>query len=218
MTSATRGEARLSFAKLDFVLAQRRAHGTRSALVVARGFVLQWLGGKLSRLQYPSVEWGREVRIKGRIVIRGQGRVVVGDGCVFDAASGETNSIVVSAPGATVVLGPGTYLNGATILAGDSVSVGPGSVLGQCVITDSDFHPLDADARLAGEPGKVRPVVVGARAWLGTDVLVMKGVTIGDEAVVGAGTVVRRSVPERTVVTGDDAHVRFEIGEHREKT
>ncbi|MBV9412854.1 MAG: acyltransferase, partial [Acidimicrobiia bacterium] len=122
------------------------------------------------------------------------------------------NSIILSSPDAVVLVGEGTYLNGATILAAESVVVGPQCVLADCLITDSDFHPVDPEARVAGEPGKVRPIVIERRAWLGRNVVVMKGVTVGEEAVVGAGSIVRRDVPRRTVVTTDDPIGRFEIG------
>ncbi|GEM_PF-2838986 len=202
---------RLSFAKLDFVLDRRRKHGTRDAITAAGGFLLEWAGRQLWRLEYPTVEWGRGIRIKGKLVLRGAGRVVIGDGCIFDAGNGPSNSIILS-PGATVVVGAGTYLNGATILAAESIVVEPECVLADCLITDSDFHPVDPEARVAGEPGKVRPVVIERRAWLGRNVIVMKGVTVGEEAVVGAGSIVRRDVPPRTVVTTDDPVPRFEIG------
>jgi tetrahydrodipicolinate N-succinyltransferase len=202
----------LSFAKLDFVLDRRRKHGTRDAVATAGDLILEWVGRQLWRLEYPTVEWGRGVRIKGKLVLRGPGRVVIGDGCMFDAGNGPANSIVLSSPDATVLIGEGTYLNGATILAAESVVVGPQCVLADCLITDSDFHPVDPDARVAGEPGKVRPIVIERRAWLGRNVVVMKGVIVGEEAVVGAGSVVRQDVPERTVVTVDDPIGRFEIG------
>ena len=130
-------------------------------------------------------------------MIRGTGRVLVGDGCRFDGASGKPNVISVLSPGAVVEIGGGSYLNGASILASDRVEVGEGCVLGGCTITDSDFHPLDADSRLAGVPGKVAPVTIGNRCWIGTDVVVLKGVVVGDEAVAGAGTILRRPVPAR---------------------
>jgi acetyltransferase-like isoleucine patch superfamily enzyme len=202
----------LSFAKLDFVLDRRRKHGTRDAVSAAGDLLLEWVGRQLFRLEYPTVEWGRGVRIKGKLVFRGAGRVVIGDECIFDSGNGPPNSIILSGPDARVVIGEGTYLNGATILAAESVVVGPQCVLADCLITDSDFHPVDPEARVAGEPGKVRPVVIERRAWLGRNVVIMKGVSVGEEAVIGAGSVVRRDVPARTVVTVDDPSPRFEIG------
>jgi acetyltransferase-like isoleucine patch superfamily enzyme len=51
------------------------------------------------------------------------------------------------------------------------------------------------------------PVVLGRNVWLGANVTVLPGVTIGDDAVVGAGSVVTRNVPARTVVVGTPARV-----------
>ena len=67
-------------------------------------------------------------------------------------------------------------------------------------------HPLDAARRRAGwESGK--PIAIGDGVWLGGGVIVLPGVTIGEEAVVGAGAVVTRDVPPRTLVVGNPARV-----------
>jgi carbonic anhydrase/acetyltransferase-like protein (isoleucine patch superfamily) len=208
--------ARFSFAKLDFVKHRAKTHGRRAAAALTRNMVMEWIGRQYFRFQYPTVEWGQNIQIAGKVTIRGTGRVIIGDDCVFDAASGRPNTIAVLSPDATVVVGAGSYLNGATILATESISVGAGSVLGQCTIVDSDFHPVDPTARGAGERGAVSPVVIGQRVWIGTDVLVLKGATVGSEAVVGAGSVVRHTVPERTVVTGERQRPLSEVADPAE--
>jgi maltose O-acetyltransferase len=65
-------------------------------------------------------------------------------------------------------------------------------------------HPLDAGPRRADwESG--RPISIGAGAWLGGGVIVLPGVTIGENAVVGAGSVVSRDVPAGVVAVGTPA-------------
>jgi acetyltransferase-like isoleucine patch superfamily enzyme len=68
---------------------------------------------------------------------------------------------------------------------------------------DSDYHDLN-DHSL---PGKSSPVKIGDNVWLGARATVLKGVTIGDGAVVAAGALVTRDVPSRTVVAGVPARV-----------
>lgn len=159
------------------------------------------------RLQCPDIEWGRDVQIEGKLVIRGQGRVVIGDGCVFLESGDRPNTIAVEHADALVIIGAGTSLNGTAINALERVAVGHECTLGPCSISDSDYHPVDPLSRIHGEGGRSLPVTIGDRVWLATGVIVLKGVTVGDEAVVGAGAVIRSSVPPRTVVVGDAQRV-----------
>ena len=72
-------------------------------------------------------------------------------------------------------------------------------------IVDSDGHALGADARVAGERDEPRPIVIGQRVWIGLGAIILKGVTIGDDVVVGAGAVVSRSLPPRSLCVGQPA-------------
>ena len=71
-------------------------------------------------------------------------------------------------------------------------------------VTDSDFHALVVDGVEQPADGPVR---IGDRVWIGTRAVVLKGVTIGDGAVVAAGAVVTRDVPAGAVVAGVPARV-----------
>src|SRR6266849_3315706 len=77
-------------------------------------------------------------------------------------------------------------------------------------VRDFDGHPLDAARRRAKEPTPpedVKPVRIGDNVWIGNGALIMKGVTIGDRAVVAARSVVTRDVPTDVVVAGVPARV-----------
>ena len=65
---------------------------------------------------------------------------------------------------------------------------------------DNDFHRLEPERRLERPPS--RPVVLGSNVWLGGFVIVLPGVTIGDDSVVAAGSVVTRDVPPGVLVGG----------------
>ncbi len=73
-----------------------------------------------------------------------------------------------------------------------------------CVIADSDFHALWPAETRHVEPGFERDagILIGRHVWIGMNSLVLKGVTIGDGAVVGAGSVVTADVPPRCIVAG----------------
>jgi acetyltransferase-like isoleucine patch superfamily enzyme len=72
-------------------------------------------------------------------------------------------------------------------------------------ITDTNWHPLDWRDRLAGKPGEYAPVVIEDDVWLGMNVTVLKGVTIGRRTVVGAGSIVTRSLPAGVIAAGQPA-------------
>lgn len=105
-----------------------------------------------------------------------------------------------------LVIGHGTNVNGLTkILTADSVRIGSGCTLSwNCQILDHDFHALVVDGV---ERPSSAPVVLGDRVWVGTGAIILKGVTIGDDAVVAAGAVVTRDVGPGTVVGGSPARV-----------
>ena len=74
-------------------------------------------------------------------------------------------------------------------------------------ITDTDWHAIDWRDRLAGKPGETAPIVIDDDVWLGMNAVVLKGVTIGRGTVVGAGSIVSRSLPEGVIAAGQPAVV-----------
>lgn len=105
--------------------------------------------------------------------------------------------------GASISIGDGTYLNRNTeIVAARSVKIGRDCKIGRDVlIMDTDQHALP------GSELMVAPVVIEDRAWIGARAIVLKGVRIGHDSVVGAGSVVTRDVPARTIVAGQPGRV-----------
>jgi acetyltransferase-like isoleucine patch superfamily enzyme len=106
--------------------------------------------------------------------------------------------------GARLSIGTGTYLNRNTeVIAWNEVTIGDGCMIGwDVLIMDTDQHAL---------PGKTldnRPVHIGDHVWIGARATILKGVTIGNEAIVGACAVVTRDVPSGAIVTGPPAMIR----------
>jgi acetyltransferase-like isoleucine patch superfamily enzyme len=104
---------------------------------------------------------------------------------------------------AVVRIGTGTYLNrGVEIVAGGSVSIGRDCKIARdVIIMDTDQHVLP-DGQM-----EIRPVDIGDRVWIGARAIVLKGVSIGHDSVVGAGAIVTKSVPPHSVVVGTAARV-----------
>lgn len=105
-------------------------------------------------------------------------------------------------------IGSGVFLNfGCVILDVVEVSIGDGTQIGPNVQLLAADHPRDPIARKAGlEYG--RPVRVGRNVWIGGGAILLPGVTVGDDAVIGAGSVVTRDVPAGATVVGNPARQR----------
>jgi acetyltransferase-like isoleucine patch superfamily enzyme len=143
--------------------------------------------------------------------LHGSGTIVLGDDVTF----GGMLTFIFGNRGAThpeVIIGDHTFLgHGTAFVVSSSVRVGNHCLLaGEVRISDYDGHPIDAARRRAGEPtplDAIRPVVIGDDVWIGNNVIVLKGVHIGDRSIVGAGAVVTRDVPPDVVVAGNPARV-----------
>ncbi len=105
--------------------------------------------------------------------------------------------------GAIIKIGKGTYLNRNTeLVAAGSITIGADCKIARDVmIMDTDQHPVGANAL------ETKPVEIGDRVWLGSRVIILKGVTIGHDSIVGAGAIVTKSVPPHSVVVGPAARV-----------
>lgn len=116
-------------------------------------------------------------------------------------------------PNAEIEIGDrAEFSNNVVVVSRTSIKIGDDFLCGDGVrIMDSDFHEIDPESRHHG-PGKTSPVVIGNNVWLGSGVMVLKGVTIGDHSVIAPGSVVSKSIPSRVVAGGVPARVIKEIG------
>jgi maltose O-acetyltransferase len=146
------------------------------------------------------VPWS--VRLRGRVRVAGYGGIVLGERVRID---GRTVPVELAAWDGSITIGDGTFINyGTSISSHSGVTIGKDCLIGNYVlIMDSDYHDL-YDRRL---PGQTSPIVIGDGAWIGARSIVLKGVRIGEGAVVAAGSTVVQDVPPRTVVGNPTAQV-----------
>ncbi|HEY9175929.1 MAG TPA: DapH/DapD/GlmU-related protein [Verrucomicrobiae bacterium] len=94
-----------------------------------------------------------------------------------------------------------------TLVANERIVIGDGCQIGdQVAIYDCDFHEINPATRNRS-CGPTQPVSVGNNVWLGSRVMVLKGVNIGDNSVVAAMSVVTKSIPPNSVAAGVPAKV-----------
>lgn len=154
---------------------------------------------------------GRGVILNGLPYVRcrGAGSIVLGDGVTINSTrwSNWLNTpgamILNVEDGATLELKAGSGVSSSQIIANVGIEIGEDSLVGAgSLICDSDMHeiPLGSSKAIAAAPIRIgRGVFIGARC------IVLKGVTIGDGAVVAAGSVVVRDVPAHVLVAGNPA-------------
>jgi len=111
--------------------------------------------------------------------------------------------------GAILEIGHDFGMTGGSIVAAERITIGDWVTVGaNTTIIDTDFHPLDPiQRRLHPQEAKTAPVVIENGVFIGMNCLILKGVTIGQGSVVGAGSVVTRDVPPGTIVAGNPARV-----------
>jgi len=156
--------------------------------------------------RYRCARVGRRLNLEGvPPLIIGNGRIEVGD----DVQIGSPCTWDVG-PHAELIIGNRVSLNyRGSVSAAKSVRIGDDTLLaGDVAIFDNTNHPVSPARRLARKPitsAEVAPVVIGRNVWVGVHCIIMRGVTIGDNSVVAAGSVVTKSVPPNTLVAGNPA-------------
>jgi acetyltransferase-like isoleucine patch superfamily enzyme len=148
---------------------------------------------------------GTRVRLRGRPIIVTRGELVIGDR--VQLVSTVATLELVTERGGRLEIGERSLVNfGCSIVALDRVSIGPRALIGPyCMIMDTGFHHVEPERRL--DPPEAKPITIGENVWLGARVVVMPGVTIGDDSVVGIGSVVTTDIPPRSVAAGVPARV-----------
>ena len=113
-----------------------------------------------------------------------------------------------------VHFGKNVYANfNVTFVDDTHIYVGDYTMLGPHVVIATAGHPILPELREKAYQYNM-PVRIGRNCWLGAGVIVLPGVTIGDNTVIGAGSVVTKDIPANCVAVGNPCRVLREIGEH----
>ena len=141
--------------------------------------------------------------------VQGRGELIIGDDVLID---GKSSFSFAARYSETPTLSIGDHCGigfGCSFVVGKQIKVGSNCRIASDVhMFDSPGHPTDPESRLAGlaaSPDDVRPITIGDNVWVGSRSIIFPGVSIGDNSVIAAGSVVMSSVPPNTVVAGNPA-------------
>lgn len=155
-----------------------------------------------------NVFWGRPVIIRSH-----KSSVTIGSNCGFrsDFTSnlvGLNRKCIITTlrSGSEVIIGNNSGFSGTVIAAAGSIKIGNNVLCGaNTTITDYDWHGIEPDKRRTA-PGPKR-VVIEDNVWLGLNSVVLKGVTIGKNSVIGANSLVTKDIPENVIAAGNPCKV-----------
>lgn len=113
-----------------------------------------------------------------------------------------------------VHFGKNVYANYNLTLVDDThIYVGDNTMFGPNVVLATAGHPIVPELRSRGLQYNM-PIRIGRNCWLGAGVIVLPGVTIGDNVVIGAGSIVTKDIPSNVVAVGNPCKVLRSVGEH----
>lgn len=119
--------------------------------------------------------------------------------------------IIVARYGGKIEIGENCGISGSTIYAYKSIKIGNNTRIGaNCKIIDNDFHPIELEYRHKGlneQYTRREPIVIGNDCFIGMNSIILKGTTLGNNVIVGAGSVVHGSFPDNCIIAGNPAKI-----------
>ena len=169
--------------------------------------VVLWING---------VEFERSVLISGRIFIRNEGKIRIGVGTRINSASwtnpigGNDRTYLQIMRGGVLSLGDNSAISNTAITVAESVNIGRNVFIGAgCKIYDTDFHPIEAEFRFGDTVDitrtKTKRIIIEDGAFIGGHSIILKGTHIGENSVIGAGSVVAGNIPANEIWAGNPA-------------
>lgn len=177
------------------------------------------------QMRFRKYQLGSRLTIRGILFIRGKGSVTIGNDVTINSCreanpiGGDTKTILYAKPNGKIVIGNNVGISNSAIVAMQEVTIGDDVFIGgNCKIYDHDFHSIYYTDRMNGDINvKADKIHIKKGAFIGGHVIVLKGVTIGEYSVVGAGSVVTKNIPNGELWAGNPARFirKIDRGEMR---
>lgn len=146
------------------------------------------------------------VKKEGSVIRMGKGVVLVSNSTANTAGVNHPVIIATYSEKAEVIIGDNVGMSGTSINCVDSCIIKEGVKLGANVnVWDTDFHPLDPVVRANQKSileAQSAPIVLEKNVWVGANTTILKGVTIGENTVVGTMSLVNKSLPANSICAG----------------
>jgi acetyltransferase-like isoleucine patch superfamily enzyme len=160
-----------------------------------------------------SIGTGLKARGFLRIFVTRRGKVIIGDNFRFN--SGNNHNVIGRQQKTTLwvegklKIGNNVGMSSTSLICHSSINIGNNVIIGgNVVIYDTDFHSIDPEIRKSGmdfDMAFKRPVMIEDNVFIGAHSTILKGVTIGKNAIIGACSVVTKSIPENEIWAGNPA-------------
>lgn len=146
-----------------------------------------------------NIGWVRKVRSNGLIVMKRNSLIKIKNNFrIYSSCK------IVMKENSVMSLGSGYINSNVNINCTEKITIGEGVAISEnVIIRDSDTHPIFSDPNHK----MTKEIFIGNKVWIGMNVIVLKGVTIGDGAIIAAGAIVTKDVPAQTMVAGIPAKV-----------
>ena len=158
------------------------------------------------------IRFGKGIQVRGYARVYNEGMIEIGEDCRFNSSfwsnpigAGDKMSLNVKGTG-RLLIGDNCAISNTAftvtceVIIEDYVFIGSG-----CRIWDTDFHALELDKRMLGNTGRSQAIRIESGAFIGAGCTILKGVTVGRCAVIGANSVVTKSVPDNEIWAGNPA-------------
>ena len=164
------------------------------------------------KLALKDVKIGSAFRVYGKMIVRGPGKVRIGSNFYVDGLTNNHVCLSVGVPGALIEFGDNCGLNGTVLQCSKHIRVGNWSNIADAYITDTPAHTLSRNRRQLGSIDiSGVPVEIKQNVWVSTKVVILHGVTIGENSVIAACSLIRKDVPPNVMVAGNPQSVIKEI-------
>lgn len=175
-------------------------------------FQILW---NILKFKRAGVIFGSGLRVRGRIGIINRGNCIIGKNFVFssgnmsNAMARNIRGFIKTDKEANLVIGNDVMMSSVVLRCAKGITIEDGVTVGALtIITDTDAHPLDPNLRGNGRDGELarkKEIHIKRKAFIGTSCIICKGVTVGENSIVGAGSVVTKSIPDNEIWAGNPA-------------